>query len=126
MAKNRILTGEHHRRARSLGGTESPANISLVRNKQHSAWHVLVGNMNAIQICDWLNHSKFKPENKKVVCVFINGVPVEKKGENNSRNKSKIDKAWKVLFGELNFEDSMSYINNVLLDPSYHFYLESI
>jgi len=126
MAKNRIITEEHHRRPRSLGGTENPANISYIKSKPHKAWHVLVGNMNAIQICDFLNHIKEKPKNTNVTCVFINGTPVFKKGENNSKNRSKIHRAWEVLFMDRSFEEAIEYINNVLFDPSYHLYINYI
>ncbi|HLP86793.1 MAG TPA: hypothetical protein VK153_02890 [Candidatus Paceibacterota bacterium] len=107
-------------------GTEAPSNISYLKGKIHKAWHVLVGNMNALQICDFLNHIEFKPENINITCVFINGTPVILKGKNNSKNPTKIRRAWETLFKGLEFKDAIAYINNQLLDPSYHLYLEEI
>lgn len=126
ISKDQILTEGHHRRPESLGGTNSPANISYVEKKLHDAWARLVGNMNAYQICDFINYSEFKPKNVKIVCEFINGTPVTKKGGNNSTRESKVREAWKILFGNLSFTETIAYINNVWLDPSYHFYVEEI
>lgn len=123
MQKAQIRTEEHHRRPRSLGGTNNPSNISYVRKREHTAWHVFVGNMNAYQICGLLNQCKQKPKNMQVVCRFINGQRVTKKGHHNSKNGNKCEKAWKVLFKNMTFKEALAYINNVWLDPSYHFYL---
>lgn len=122
-----FITQVHHRRPRSLGGTDDSFNISYVIKKDHCAWHLLFGNMNAYQIADWLNyHLPFSDErlNIVVVCTFINRSEVKLKGENNSKNKKKTLKAWERLFGKLSFYDAISCINNTWLDPSYHLYLE--
>ena len=122
--KKQFLTEEHHRRPRSIGGTENPANVSNVKDALHKSWHVLFGNMNVYQICDDINYAEHKPKNVIVVCKFINGVQVKKRGGNNSKNKHKISNAWETLFNGLNFLEIIEYINNVFLDPSYHFYVE--
>jgi len=125
--KKQILAEEHHRRPRSLQGSSSPANIAYVPSEKHKSWHVLVGNMNAYQIANYLNECAQKPKNLLVVCEFINGVEVIKKGENNSKNQNKIKKAWNLLFDECeNFEQIIAYINNTLLDPAYHLYVQKI
>ncbi|MFZ2150535.1 MAG: hypothetical protein WAZ12_01915 [Candidatus Absconditicoccaceae bacterium] len=126
MTKTQILTEEHHRRPRSLDGTSAPGNISLIVKKRHMAWHVLVGNMNANQICDYFDHSSLKPKNLKVICSFINGSPVTKSGENNSKKESKVSRAWNILFEGLTFKEIIEYVNNTFLDPSYHLYLVEI
>ncbi len=79
--------------------------------------------MNVFQITDWLNESKFKPEDLFIKCVFINGSKVEKYGSNFSRKNSKIRNAWYSLMKGLSFIESIEYINNVWLDPSYHLYV---
>ncbi len=79
--------------------------------------------MNAIQIADWLNNSKFKPEGVFIECVLINGSKVIKTGSNNSTKESKINNAWNSLMKGLSFQEAISYINNVWLDPSYHLYI---
>lgn len=35
---------KHHRKPRSLGGDNSPANISVVDRDKHNAWHLLFKN----------------------------------------------------------------------------------
>ena len=125
--KEQILTEEHHRRPRSLQGTSSPANIAYIPSEKHKSWHVLIGNMNAYQIADYINNCPQKPKDVLIVCEFINGTKVIKKGENNSKNANKIKKAWNILFDECeNFEQIVAYINNTLLDPAYHLYVQRI
>jgi hypothetical protein len=123
MTKIQILTEDHHRRPRSIGGTSNPGNISFITKERHMAWHVLVGNMNAYQIADYFDYSIHKPQKTKVICKFINGTEVITLGENNSKKTSKILKAWNILFEGLNFQEILSYVNNTFLDPSYHLYL---
>lgn len=125
MVKPKVLTitEEHHRRPRSIGGSSNPGNISNVTPEQHRAWHVLFGNMNAMQICDLINKSEFIPINLELVCKFINGKRVEKTGKNNSKNKNKRKEAWKKLFNRMSFRASIAYINSTWLDPSYHIYV---
>jgi len=126
MPKVQVVTEEHHRRPTSLDGHKTNlSNISYVSSMKHEAWHVLFGNMNAFQICTRLNHLKpVEFANFVVVCKFINGTPVIKRGKHSSHKKSKIRKAWRTLFGDSTFREVLSYINNVWLDPSYHLYLK--
>jgi len=79
--------------------------------------------MNAEQVCNKINHSPWKPEGITVICQFINGVEVRNRGENNSKKETRCKEAWSTLFKDLSFKDTISYINNVWLDPSYHLYL---
>lgn len=123
MKKKVIQTEEHHRRPRSLGGSIDQFNISYVIPKYHRAWHVLFGNMNAEQICKTINSLPWKPEGVNVICKFINGSEVTKKGEHNSKNDHKREAAWDMLFKNASFQEAINYINNVWLDPSYHFYV---
>jgi len=39
----------HHRRPRSLGGSDSPSNLSYVDKKKHNAFHIIFGNANPLQ-----------------------------------------------------------------------------
>lgn len=113
---------EHHRRPRSLGGTESPANIAEVDEKLHAHWHTLFGNMNAYQICNTIN--KFhKPKGVTVTCAFINGREVEKTGGQETKKNSKRTRAWNKLFGSMSFEEIIAYINSRWIDPAYHLYI---
>ena len=121
-----ILAQDHHRRPSSIGGTDRPSNISYIPGEKHNAWHILVGNMNAYQIAEYFDTCEHKPQGIKVICTFINGTEVGKTGENNSKNIYKIRRAWKTLFADCeNFEQIIAYVNNALLDPSYHLYLQN-
>jgi len=124
--KIQIITEEHHRRPKSIGGTTKPGNISYLKEEMHRAWHVLVGNMNAFQIADFFDHSSYKPDNYKIVCQFINGTQVKRSGRNNSKKYLKVSKAWKILFNGLDFKEIIEYVNNILIDPSYHLYIIEI
>ncbi len=115
---------EHHRRPEGLGGTNKPSNISFVPIDQHKAYHVLYGSLNAYQTADKIN--KTAPTGFMVVCEFINGVEVKKRGRHDSKNPRKLRKAEEVVFGDMSFEDKIAYINNVWLDPSYHLYIVKI
>jgi len=118
-----VLRQEHHRRSRSIGGTSKPANISYLEEQPHRDWHTIVGNTNAFQTCNILNKLPYISKDLMLVCKFINGSEVKGRGSHNSKNKRKIDTAWKSLFKDWEFIDIIEYINNVLLDPSYHLYI---
>lgn len=123
--KDQIVTEEHHRRPRSLGGKTHESNISYVKSKLHKHYHTLFGNKNALQICEWLNKDcQYKPDNVKIICKFINGSRVQKSGSNCSKKQRKINFAWRALMNGLTFAESIEYLNNVWIDPSYHFYLK--
>ncbi len=126
MGKHEIITQEHHRRPRSIGGKNTKANISNVKNRLHRAWHVLVGNKNAYQTCIFFNNVKYKPKNVNLVCKFINGSQVQGSGGNSSNNDTLISYAWITLFRGMSFKEIINYVNNVFLDPSYHIYIEYV
>lgn len=116
----------HHRRPRSLGGTDLLSNLYFVSPSLHRAWHLIFGNMNAYQICNYINgYIRYKPDNVYLVCDFINGHEVEiMGGSHHSKNSVKISNAWHILFGrKMKFDEIISYINNVWFDPSYHLYI---
>lgn len=51
----------HHRLPRSRGGSNKPDNISIVEQKQHRAWHMIVGNMTAIEVARMLSDTWIDP-----------------------------------------------------------------
>lgn len=119
-------TEEHHRRPRSLGGSVKDFNISYVQHEPHMAWHVLFGNLNAMQICQKINSSIYIPKGLRLECRFINGSRVILEGSHDSNRGTKVDKAWKTLFKGSNFNQIVPYINSTWLDSSYHLYIRKI
>ncbi len=59
---------KHHRKPRSLGGTDDQSNLSLVSKVLHQAWHLLFGNKNPFQIARIINRVWLDPKYKFVVC----------------------------------------------------------
>lgn len=58
---SRAIRDTHHRKPRSLGGDDSPRNLSNVLRVEHEAWHVLFANWSPAQIARtintyWLDH----------------------------------------------------------------------
>ena len=125
LIKGQVEITDHHRRPRSIGGSKDPANISKISIRIHKAWHIIFGNMSAEQICNYINEN-FKPKGLTLVCTFINGRQCLMQGNNksNSSDLYKISLAWNTLFEKnLSFKKKIDFINNVLLDPAYHFYI---
>lgn len=120
---------EHHRRSRSLDGTSKKFNISLVPSNDHMNYHVIAGNMNAMQFSEKINGFHLAPIGKLVKCRFINnGTRVEKSGREDSKDISKVNLAWKSLFPDpkMSFEEKIAILNNIWIDPSYQFYIVDV
>ncbi len=121
--KEKILT-VHHRRPIPLDGSRQSWNLSYIPEDIHKAWTIIMGNMNAEQICNHIN-IYFKPKKVTVICHFINGIPCKKTGICGTKNIDKIYYAWNILFKKYpHFIDKINIINNRLLDPSYHLYIK--
>lgn len=60
--KKKRIMDRHHRLPRSRGGTNHPRNISLVEQKQHRAWHLLVSNMTADEVAAMLTDVWIDPD----------------------------------------------------------------
>lgn len=120
MRKNtRDLRDVHHRRARSIGGSDLPENKSLVKASAHKNWHILFGTMNAFQICGFLNRSYQKPKNMTLVCRYVSGTEVLLFGSNGSSDTHKRRVAWDSLFKNMSFSEIIVCINQVWIDPVY-------
>lgn len=52
----------HHRRPRSLGGSNKPENLSTVSKSQHRAWHTLFWNLPPAGIVAVINALWLDPE----------------------------------------------------------------
>ncbi len=121
-SENKITV--HHRRPISLDGKDRPWNISNISEEIHKAWTIFAGNMNAEQICNHIN-TYFKPRGLTLICKFINGKPCQKTGKPGSIDSKVMSYAWRVLFRKYsNFREKIDFINSVLLDPAYHFYIK--
>lgn len=57
----------HHRRPRSKGGMDTPANLSMVKRKFHEAYHLLFADKDPHQIAELLNDIWIDPYWKLIV-----------------------------------------------------------
>ena len=55
-------TTTHHRKPRSLGGTDEPRNISELIESHHQSWHTLFQNWSPEQIAFAINHYYLDPD----------------------------------------------------------------
>lgn len=110
---------KHHLRPRSLLGKDVSQNISYVCSKKHAAWHVLFGNMHALQIACELNNKYLK---ETVFTIHMKGKPDHIiLGGNDSNNLLKKRKAWEILFPTINELEICEQINKLWIDPKYYF-----
>lgn len=58
--KQKLTT--HHRKPRSIGGTNYYTNLSRVTGRQHEAWHILFSNYSAQQIAEIINSVWLDPD----------------------------------------------------------------
>jgi hypothetical protein len=63
----RVKPSRHHRKCRSLGGSDHKRNISLVPPAQHRAWHTLFENMTPEMIAFTINEIWLDPDYEFVV-----------------------------------------------------------
>ncbi len=73
---------QHHRRPRSKGGGSEPRNISIVKGKQHEAWHMLFSNYDPDVICQIINEVWLDPR-FRFSCDKIDDTPKSKVGFGN-------------------------------------------
>lgn len=52
----------HHRKPRSLGGSNDKGNVSRVPNNKHEYWHGLFSNLNPEQIAQVINDFWLDPD----------------------------------------------------------------
>ena len=55
MRKKETPLSRHHRRPKSLHGSNDPQNISVVPRNLHESWHTLFGDKNPYEIADICN-----------------------------------------------------------------------
>jgi hypothetical protein len=91
------MRSKHHRKPRSLGGTNAERNISEVCHKKHEAWHILFVNYPAPMIAYRIEELWY--------------------GSYELTEKQK--KAWFLLFDGMTSQEILDEINQVWLDPDY-------
>jgi hypothetical protein len=79
--RKRKTTDKHHRKPRSLGGTNDPLNISVVPREKHEAWHLLFSNGTPDQIADIINQFWLDPD------WFLVAVPRRMRGDYEPREE---------------------------------------
>jgi len=55
MSHKPVVMTRHHRRPKSIGGSDQDWNISVLPEKLHNSWHFLFENMSAFEICKVIN-----------------------------------------------------------------------
>ena len=68
MGKEKEEKHRHHRKPRSLGGSNCEGNLSLVKATKHDAWHRLFKNFDAVTICSIIN-DKWLDTDFEFICV---------------------------------------------------------
>lgn len=68
------FNSKHHRKPRSIGGTNDSKNISMVNEKMHNAWHTLFKNKTPCEIAILINKYWLDPD-FTFVCVDISNKP---------------------------------------------------
>jgi len=63
----RVADSTHHRKPRSIGGTNEDRNISELSVSRHRAWHILFQNWPAQRIADEINARYLDPDFEMVV-----------------------------------------------------------
>lgn len=118
---------EHHRRPRSLGGSNDPSNISFVKQPEHRLWHAMFGNMNIFQITERINKIILNNIGKQVIPVFIKGKHIRAQGKNACKTIGKFIYHWKKFIEYCNnsIDETIEWINNVWGDPAYILQIEN-
>ena len=62
MGKEKEEKHWHHRKPKSLGGSNKDENLFLVKATKHDAWHRLFKNFDAVTICSIINEKWLDPE----------------------------------------------------------------
>lgn len=64
--REKIELSRHHRRPKSLGGDNSPRNISNIPVHRHRAWHCIAQNHEPVTIAQIINSTYLDPDYKLV------------------------------------------------------------
>ena len=65
--RHKCVMSKHHRKPKSLNGDSSSANISIVPEELHNAWHILFYNDSPEVIAARINNIWLDPEYEFVV-----------------------------------------------------------
>jgi len=109
---------KHHRKPRSLGGTNFQDNISHVPQDQHTAWHNLFGNMSATQIASQLGVLFDGYVFIAVPKTSITSIAIST-NYNVARHRVMQDRAIIILWGSFNMKRIVENINNRWIDTDF-------
>lgn len=111
-------TNIHHRLPRSLGGHDGGKNIISVCRRNHNLWHLIFGNMHALQIKEQIV-KHFLPNPEIVLSCTVEDPGKIIYGGNHACRMSVRHQAWDSLFFTMDEDRILAYINNVWLDPNF-------
>ena len=105
----------HHRKPKSLGGKKEDRNNSYVYEPEHQSWTALFYNVDAPEVALRIHYfyNNFGGGKELTRTNFPQKLIRSKK------DRIKMKRAWRVLFGGLPLQEILSTINQVWLDPDY-------
>ena len=110
---------KHHRKPRSIGGTDCTKNISIVPKQHHRAWHHLFSNLSATEIA--VRMGKLFPDFFfiSVPNVYMTRLRIPS-CKSYARSKKLQDKSIDILWSGLGMKRIVENINDRWIDPDFH------
>lgn len=119
------VVNTHHRRPRSIGGSNEGRNRSEVNQIRHSLWHDIFGSNHAQEIALVMNKYELFGQG-----VVIDLVPTSDEYDTYQKGgRGRLSKTWaaptfQALFYGYTVEEIINEINSVWLDPDYRIVLK--
>lgn len=115
---------KHHRKPRSIGGTDLERNLSYVPVKHHRAWHNIFGNMSAPQIA--IKLGKIYPDYffLAIPKVRLKTIALPENSTSCTKSRKLMDKSLAILFGDRSVKQVVNLVNSRWIDPD--FYIHSL
>jgi hypothetical protein len=107
----------HHRRCVSNGGTNDPANLSIVSKAWHRAYHILFHNLDPIGVATELQ-SVWYPGCKFAVVIGNTRVHITTRPA-SFKTQRKVDAFEELLFRAKGLKYTLFVLNSVWIDPLY-------
>ena len=113
----------HHRKCKSLGGTNAFENLVVIPMKEHRAWHLIFDNKPAPQIAGIINAHYIDPTMELCVVDIVSGEQVDVDYRAVTEPTTKHWSAWQTLFNHQGIGYVCTMINEIYLDPDYQFFI---